>query len=58
MTLSIDYIGMTNTNNTFFEWMDNMIITLDFKSDTSEKSSRMTGALYHYNDKARLLVNH
>jgi hypothetical protein len=32
--LSIVCIGMTNTINTFFEWKDKMIITLDFKSDT------------------------
>lgn len=43
-------VFLTNTNNTFFVWMDNMILTLDFKSDTSEKSSQTTGALCHYND--------
>lgn len=34
MTLSIVCISITNTDNTFFEWKDIMIITLDFKSDT------------------------
>lgn|GEM_PF-14757 len=34
LTVSIICISITNTNNTFFEWMDNMIITLDFNSDT------------------------